>query len=138
MLLSGQAVPYKGIPICGYCKISLLGKVFRRFLEQLLKSIYFADQPTTRDCLLKSLVPASVEAVLRLSKFVNVVQRSDDDEPTNHEAAMNAVAEMAGNTRGLEGSVQGSVVQQSHLSSMVVLQYAAVCCSMLQYAAGAE
>ena len=68
--------------------------------------VYTPLQPTPRDCLLKSLVPASVEAVLRLSKFVNVVQRSDD-EATDHAAALSAVAEMAGNTRGVEGNVQG-------------------------------
>ena len=69
--------------------------------------VYTPLQPTPRDCLLKSLVPASVEAVLRLSKFVNVVQRSDDgDQPTDHAAALSAVAEMTRNTRGVDGPVQ--------------------------------
>ena len=68
--------------------------------------VYSPLQPTPRDCLLKSLVPASVEAVLRLSKFVNVVQRSEDDGVTDHEAALSAIVEMARNTRGVDGDVK--------------------------------
>ena len=68
--------------------------------------VYTPLQPTPRDCLLSSLVPASADAVLRLSKFVNVVQAAG--EPTDHGAALAAVAEMSRNSRDVEG-LEGGV-----------------------------